>query len=70
MIPNIVPNIVLGQNDSQHTSYNGKWSQNKHFWPRMCLKLPRGKKSFFWVLANHPVVHSGGVSRGRVRGCI
>ena len=32
-------------------------------------KIARGKKSDFWVFANHTAVHSVGVSRGRVRGC-
>ena len=32
-------------------------------------KIAKLKKAIFLVFANHPVVHSGGVSRGRVRGC-
>ena len=45
------------------------WSKNLQFLLKNCLKLPCRKKFLFWVFANHPAVHNGGVGRGRVCGC-
>ena len=57
----------------------GYWSQIKQFWLRNAPKPPGGKKYIFWSLPllmdlgqdkqQHPAMHSGGVSSGRVRGC-
>ena len=47
----------------------GRWSQDLQLWLRKGLNTAAPKKVDFWVFANHPAVHIGGVRRGRVRGC-
>ena len=56
------------EKDSLHTSNERKVVSEIAILAQKWAKIALKKKVDLWVFANHPAVHSGGVSRGRVRG--